>query len=556
VKKLLLILVTSIFLLSPFKVWAASETINSFDTNITAHKNGTFDVKETIVYDFGSNNRRGIYRNIPTTTKVGELIRVITINVNQVLLDGNPESYTISTNSTEESVKIGQADQTISGVHTYTIFYTVGNGIGSNYADHDELYWNVTGNDWEAPIYQASVSFTDDFGVLPNRVACYTGSAGSTAKNCDFNGTSDIFTTKPLNAREGLTAVWGFPKGTFPESVLQKPTPSSTSFSQNSSGKYLLYVFLAIPIILNLLLFPAVLWWYLKNKKKERFGPPKVNFDLPEDRFGQRITPAEAGSIDNARVEQNDVIATIFDLAIRKYIKLESVKAKKVLGVFGSDEDYLIKKLKEPDEELQSFEKTLMDRLFKEGNEVKISSLNKDFYETFGKFEKEVFNRLIARSIYIENPKNKMALFLTFGILLIFVGGILLGPLLIFLSFKLNGRTATGDQLDWQIDGLKIFLKNMSREHTWQAKNLYTVEKYIPYAMAFGFIKEFMEELKVIYPDYHPTWYAGNVAFYQASDRMFTSMNSSFTTHAASSSSGFSGGSSGGGGGGGGGGSW
>lgn len=150
-----------------------------------------------------------------------------------------------------------------------------------------------------------------------------------------------------------------------------------------------------------------------------------------------------------------------------------------------------------------------------------------------------------------------MVFLLVIGVIVIFIGGIILGPILIFLSRKLNGRTALGDEMDWKIDGLKIFLKNMSREHTWYAKNLITVEKYIPYAIALGFIKEFMDQLKVIYPNYQPTWYSGNTAFYLASSSMFSSMGSSFTTHAASSSSGFSGGgSSGGGGGGGGGGSW
>lgn len=97
----------------------------------------------------------------------------------------------------------------------------------------------------------------------------------------------------------------------------------------------------------------------------------------------------------------------------------------------------------------------------------------------------------------------------------------------------------------------------MSREYSWQAKNFYFVEKMIPYAMALGFINEYMEQLKILKPDYKPTWYSGAGNFYSVYPVFATSMSSNITTSAPSSSSGFSGGgSSGGGGGGGGGGSW
>jgi uncharacterized membrane protein len=150
-----------------------------------------------------------------------------------------------------------------------------------------------------------------------------------------------------------------------------------------------------------------------------------------------------------------------------------------------------------------------------------------------------------------------MVTLLVFGIIITFMGSLILGPVLIFLSRVLNGRTRLGDEMDFRIDGLKLFLKNMKRNYEWQAKKIYIVEQMIPYAIAFGMIADFMKQLKEIYPDYKPAWYQGNTSFYLASSTLFGSVNSSFTAHAPSSSSGFSGGGfSGGGGGGGGGGSW
>jgi uncharacterized membrane protein len=98
----------------------------------------------------------------------------------------------------------------------------------------------------------------------------------------------------------------------------------------------------------------------------------------------------------------------------------------------------------------------------------------------------------------------------------------------------------------------------MDRNYTWQMEQLYIVEKMIPYAVALGYIDEFMEQLKIIKPDYNPTWYTGyNGSFYLGYAALYSSMNTNVTNIAPSSSSGFSGGGfSGGGGGGGGGGSW
>jgi hypothetical protein len=541
-KRIISLLILTIAILVSFPTKVLAETIKSFDTEIIAHKDGTFDVVEKINYDFEEAEKHGIFRDIPLVSIVGDLYRTIEVDFKYILKDGVPEIYLDQGSSKTASVKIGDKDKLITGTHLYTISYLVKNGIGSNYEDHDEIYWNITGNKWEIPIKKASANLTTDFGVNFNKYTCFTGASGSTNKDCNIDQKNIITTTDILNPSEGLTVVWGFPKDTFPPSILQKTSPSS---SGEEISPFIILVIFAVPIFLNLILAPGLLIWYFKNKKKSRFGSAAVNFDFPEE-SGKRVAPAEAGSIDIHMVDQNDVIATIFDLAIRKYLKIEQIKK----------EDYKFTKLKEFEETMPAFELMLGSTLFAEKDSVELASLKKDFYITFQSFENDVFNSLVNRGFYSKNPKNQMILLLVAGIFSIFFGGIILGLILIFLSRILNGRTVKGDEMDFKIDGLKIFSKNMSREHTWYAKNLITVEKYIPYAIAFGFIKEFMEQLKVIYPNYNPSWYSGNTAFYLASNNMFNSMNSNFTTHAASSSSGFTGGSSGGGGGEGGGGSW
>lgn len=528
-----------------------AEVIHSFDVEITAHKNGEMNIIETINYDFENLDKHGIYRYIPLYSRVGDLYRIIKVKDVKVLRNGQDEKFTTTQNKEQIYFKIGDRDKTITSSHKYTIFYTVENGIGSNYQDHDEIYWNITGNDWQVAIEKASAKIETDFGVIPTEIKCFTGIIGSRLSRCSVNGTK-VESPQVLYPEEGLTIVAGYPVSTFPKSVLVKELPKNIGekIAELIFGNYYL-----IFIFLNFILGGYLIYWYQKNKNKKRFGPPAVNFDTPKDDKGNRLAPAMAGTIDTAKLERDDVVATIFDLAIRKYIKLEEIKTVKSLAPDKMEQKII--KIKEDDGKLTSFERTLFNRLFKTGNEIKVTDLKLDFYKTFEDMETDVFKELVSKKYYIKNPATQKAFLLIFSLISFFTLNLILAAVLFFLSRKLNGRTALGDEIDFKIDGLKLFLKSMDRNYKWQAQNFYTVEQMIPYAMALGYIDKFMEALKILKPDYNPSWYSGSSgSFYLGYAAFSAAATSNITTSAPSSSSGFSGGSSGGGGGGGGGGSW
>lgn len=526
-----------------------AEVIHSFDVNITAHKTGLMDVTETIDYDFEDSVKHGIYRYIPIYSKVGDLYRILNINNVKVERDGSSENFSFSKNNEQIYLKIGNADKTITGAHIYKINYTVGNGIGSNYQDHDEIYWNGTGNEWQVTIEKVSFKIDTDFTAKLNNFICFPGSIGSKEKNCQINGNTAFVNN--LLAGQGLTAVAVYPVNTFPKSILSKTPPKTfTQTFMEFIFKNYYYIF----IFLNILIPLYLVFWYKKQKNKKRFGVPGVNFDIPKDEKSQRLAPALAGTIDTAKLEKDDVVATIFDLAIRKYIKLEATKIKRSLLPDSTTQTII--KLKKADANLNSYEKELYDRLFETRDSVNVSDLKIDFYKTFQDMEKDVFRILVEKKYYSKNPKTQKAGLIFLGFVAFFTGNIILAIVLFFLSKKLNGRTALGDEIDFKIDGLKLFLKSMDRNYKWQAEKFYTVEQMIPYAMALGYIDKFMEQLKIIKPDYDPSWYSGSRGSFFLGYSAFYLATSGNITTAAPSSSGSSGGFSGGGGGGGGGGSW
>lgn len=542
-KKLILSVLVLFFLIFPQKSFA--EIIHSFDTQILAHKDGSMDITETINYDFEDEYHHGIYRYIPLYSKVGALYRIYEIKNASVLMDGRNEQFTTSKNGQQIYFKIGDPNSTITGTHIYKISYKVFNGIGSNFEDHDEIYWNMTGNDWTVPIENASGIISTDFYLNPTNVICFTGVLGSQEQNCT-KGTNLVKTTS-LGVSEGLTMVAVYPVGTFPKSILSSKSPDEINFFQ------FLRFYVIAWATLNILIAPILIVWYLRHKNKKRFGSPVVNFDIPKDGEGKILAPAIAGTIDTARLTREDITATLYDLAIRRYIKFKEDKT--VRKMLPDSTKITIINLKKDNKLLSPFEKELLDFVFEDGDEIDISSLRTTFYKEFQNMEKSVFQFLVDSKLYAKNPKYQKGFFTLAGIAAFVTLNYLIGIVLFFLAIKLNGRTPIGDEIDFKIDGLKVFLKSMDRNYKWQVKNFYTVEQMIPYAIALGYINKFMENFKVNYPDYSPYWYVGFHGNFYSS---YTSFNSVMTTTVAptSSSGAGGGGFSGGGGGGGGGGSW
>lgn len=550
--KRLFFLVLTCFILTSTSL---AEVIRSFDVQANIQRDGRLVITEKIRYDFDDLERHGIYRSIPLSRRVGKGYQNLVIKPLAVLRDGQPERFVTATSAARINLKIGKAETTLTGVHNFVITYLVDNGL-TNYADHDELYWNVTGNEWKLPIYAAEFTVLPPAGVRVTRRTAFTGLAGSREQNYRAGQNGSFQTIQELNQYEGLTVVLAFPPDTFPKTLFSESDASGNRpFLSTLTGK-----FIVLCLLLANLLSPFFAYrWYKKNHQS-RLGKPFPVFDLPKDSQGKRLSPAEAGTIDLTALDQNDIIGTIFDLAIRGFLKIEQVMEKEpgFLGLGGGQrKEFFLRRLNPPQEEfLLGHELVLMERLFQEGERLKLKDLGTDFHQTFATIEEKVFQELVAKKIFRQNPRNQKAVLFIIGFFLISTGLLFLAgiPLLI-LSWRITGRTPVGDEADFKIDCLKVFLSRMSRNYAWQADQLALVEKMIPYAISLGYVEKFMEAVKSALPTYQPGWYSGDIVFYATVNSMLGDMRSNVQTSAPSSSSGFGGG-SGGGGGGGGGGSW
>ena len=213
--------------LSPGPDAAASsdERILEFKSRIVINADSTVKVTETIkVRAAGKQIKRGIYRDFPTAYKDRHGVRrTVGFRVVEVRRDGSPEPYRVERRQAGQRVYIGDKDVFLQhGVYTYDISYVTDRQIGY-FDDFDEIYWNVTGNDWAFPIDRVEAVVVLPPGGSVVEKAAYTGHRGATGK--DFHvitgiGGSVMFsTTRPLRKKEGLTIAVAWPKG-----LVRQPT--------------------------------------------------------------------------------------------------------------------------------------------------------------------------------------------------------------------------------------------------------------------------------------------------------------------------------------------
>ena len=541
----------------------SAEEIADFHTDYTLEKDGHVDIVERIKYDFENESRHGIYRTIPFV-KVNEDGKKFRLTIeNFSVSDENGASYRFvqSTEGGLTKLQIGDPNRTVSGMHTYVISYRVGGAL-TYFSDHDEFYWNVTGEGWSVPIREADVRVIFPGALSPESVttACYTGAGGSRISNCTgsfANGVATIALTDPLGAYEGLTIVLGFPKNTVAE---LNPVPV-ISFFDTPIGKIvrvLLFITGTVVGILWYIAYPIWIiykWYRVGRDPTPLVGVASAWFDPPKTRDKRSLTPGETGALYDERADLSDIAATIVDLARRKYLRI--IENKK--------NDFTLEKRENPQElDLQPHEKKLLTGLFEKGDLLKLKGA--DVHTTVDSVKSLLYKQLVADGFF---PKDPSTIRTYYGIISGLSVVTLNLPLLI--SSIIFGRAMPAKTIfgagQWAVaKSLRNFLSSQERQLAYQAKNQLFFEKLLPFAVAFGVEKIWAKRFADIEMK-PPDWYVGStpgqtfssIYFVNALGSTISSFSGAATPTRSSSgfSSGFGGGGfSGGGGGGGGGGSW
>ncbi|MBB4064367.1 DUF2207 domain-containing protein [Gellertiella hungarica] len=322
----------------------AEEVITRFHADIKVAASGEMDVTETIaVVSEGIDIRHGIFRDFPLTFRDRDgRIAHVDFTLEEVKRDGEAEPY--HTEDIPGGIRIyaGSAETEVArGAHVYEIRYRTDRQI-RYFDDHDELYWNVTGNGWLFPIRAATAHVEMPDAIPAGGVAFYTGPEGSTAQDARIlkldGATVDIATTGPLGAREGLSIVIAQKKG-----AIAAPTSARTGywFLRDNLGA-----------IIGWTGFAALFAYYFSSWARVGRDPP-AGVMVPRWDPPGGLSPALINYVDNKGFSGQGwtaFSATALQLAVKGYVTLEDLdKAvtfrrtdKPLAGTLPKGEDVLL----------------------------------------------------------------------------------------------------------------------------------------------------------------------------------------------------------------------
>ncbi len=359
----------TLLLLTFTTIGLAEERIHSYHSDIVVDEKGDMTVTETITVNAEGNKiKRGIYRDIPTRYKdrFGNKYKV-GFSIIQVLRDGTPENFHTEKRSNGIRIYIGNKNRYLSkGDYTYAITYQTNRQLGF-FDQHDELYWNVTGNDWDSPIDNASATVRLPKTIPQDsiKVEGYTGISGSKEQNytasIKTDGSAYIKTTQTLPKRHGLTIVVTWPKG-----YIVEPTASEKIDHLLSDNRHLV---IASAGLIILLVYYGFAW--LKVGKDPEQGVIFPHYEPPPG-----YSPASLCYVLKMGYDNTCFTAAIINLAVKGFLKIEE-----------DDDDYSLELTGEENIEMAPGEKAIIKNLFKEDtvyNLIENSPGMKKFFEFLG----------------------------------------------------------------------------------------------------------------------------------------------------------------------------
>jgi hypothetical protein len=397
----------------------------------------------------------------------------------------------------------------------YTVF-----GALRSYDDGDQLYWVAVPGDRPFPVLDSRVTVTLPSDRPPEVTASYPDTWAETI--------------------DGTTVIWEAPGslGTSGEVEVRVQYPHDPSMSkagwQAGFDRMRWYEDNLKPIVTLLLLVIGaligfggsllIIMRYLSHgRDPEAVVVPEYLPEPPSDEL-----PGIVGVLLDERADMKDILGTMLDLARRGYLVIEQTSGGGVLGMFENTEFHFHRTDKDSGS-LRGYEKALLRGLFPgKRTDTKLSDLRNKFYKVIPAIKEQMYRDLVKQGYFTRSPETTRNLWLFGGIGLMVLAGIgfwgglaatvisplmvappigvgLVGLVMAVASQAMPAKTPKGAQEAARWQAFRTYLKNIE-SYTDLSQVTDHFEKYIGYAMAFGFEKDWIRDFAPVMTAM-PTWY-------------------------------------------------
>ncbi len=538
--------------------------IEDFDATIVVGADGVLEVTEVIRFYFdGSYN--GVYRDIPLryNDNMGFNYRLRLDVLSVTDGSGTPLRYEVSNASGGRRRITAWVPGARDAARTVEIRYRVERALRFC-PEHDELYGNVTGIEWGVPIQAASARVLLPAGMEEApRATAFVGRYGSRGDAWRSRLVSDreieFQTTEELAYGEGLTVVVGWAKGAVPEPAVG----DRAAWLVRDNWP------LIIPPFVLLLMF--TLWRaYGRDPNVGRSIMPM--YHPPVD-----LTPAELGALVDERVDQRDIVATVVDLAVHGYLRIEEETEE---GWLSDSTTTTFQRLRPAAAELRPHEREILEGIFESGDRVTLDDLKNEFYERLATIRGHVYKGLVGAGYFRNSPQSVRRFWVVIGVLIIaasmpfavvmqsvagFAAGVMSGIIVLCFAWFMPARTRKGRHKWIEVKGFEEFLGRTEGARLSEMQvDVSKFEAFLPFAMALGVAEKWGKAFEGLL-ERAPEWYVGaphahfspvffaqrmSVVSRDVGSAMATAPRSSSGSSGFSAGGGFSGGGFGGGGGG------
>ncbi|HEX5633523.1 MAG TPA: DUF2207 domain-containing protein, partial [Gemmatimonadales bacterium] len=318
---------------------------------------------------------------------------------------------------------------------------------------------------------------------------------------------------RALEVREGLTVVVGWDKG-----LVRAPTATD-----RAAG------FLAVnwPLLLPFGVFAGMFSLWRRRGRDPRDLPVSVQYEPPDT-----MSPAEVGTLLDQSADMRDITATLVDLAVRGYVRIEETVDESLFGLVKNRE-YVFHRVK-PREEWPSLlphEWRVLSGVFRgDAGRVALSDLRNEFYRELPGIRTALMERLVERGYYPSRPDTVRGRWMAgafatgfvsvlLGILVsphigltpvpFIVGGLASAAIVAFFGWHMPARTVAGARVREKVLGFGEFLERVDGDRLRTVvKTPEMFERFLPFAMAYGVEKNWASAFEGIYRE-PPGWYAG-----------------------------------------------
>jgi len=558
-----------------------TERVRHYSVDIAVQEDGTALVRETIDYDFGNNDRHGVFRNFPGYGLDGDQ-RVSDVRVRSA---SAPDEVEL-TDGTQAVIRVGSPDETVSGQHRYVLEYRITGAVSG-----DRLAYDAIGTGWEVPIESVDIRLTAPYRLAG--VGCFLGYESSATRCETLAAGGDAVTAhvEGLAERQGVT-IDGERAGAL-TGPARTTLPTDVALTEGQSYWRVIWLVLgfgAIGFVVGAV--PPVLW--ARRVGRDRawggggidavFGGPgleskpitdlvaerqvTIQFEPPRD-----LTPAQGGVLLAEKVE--------------KYHQVAWLTQQSLDGWFTIENDGKRLRWTAPDDRWASAPPALR-KMFNRRHKVKLGSFDQRFAEGYRMVADELtaWRQSCELWDHAAERRNRRvsSVVKTVGVLAALAGAVVLfvtvspTPAIAYLAAAASGffagagtsmamnagelpiRTPEGFARRQLVEGFRRFFVASEGRHARAAAERGELRLYSAWAVALGELDHWNKAMAAAALPPETAGVAETASFLALSSTVHTATTAPSSSGGGSGSSsggGYSGGGSvGGGGGGGGGGSW